>query len=189
MSNELNLSKEDIRFLKDLKEELTMQDYNYQAQPAFWVVGDYRWVSAYEGTGEREVLYIQALNEEGSMNYDEVAQEIIEYYDENFDVFGDESDYIEHDEDKLEFKRNYHRDEYSDSDIFDMLDLMDIEYTLYEETREHFIVKDTLFLTQKEAINHIESNRHHYTKDVHPYTMTAWRSPEFEQLLKILTKL
>lgn len=53
-------------------------------------------------------------------------------------------------------------------------------------TREvHRIAQNTMFLTLREAQEHISKNSYHYK---HPYTyaMTAWRSPQVEQLIKIL---
>ncbi|MDU0069721.1 MULTISPECIES: hypothetical protein [Bacillus] len=54
------------------------------------------------------------------------------------------------------------------------------------EIEESFIVPNTIFLTKKEAKEHIKRNRHHYTKKVHTYAMTAWRAPKVERLMKIL---
>lgn len=44
---------------------------------------------------------------------------------------------------------------------------------------------DTLFITKRECQNHIEQNHYHY-KHPHTYAMTAWRSPQIEQLYKVL---
>ena len=41
-SNDLNLSSEDIQFLKDLSYELNTQDNVGQANPRFWVIMDYK---------------------------------------------------------------------------------------------------------------------------------------------------
>ncbi|EAC6733314.1 hypothetical protein PT993_000196 [Listeria monocytogenes] len=48
------------------------------------------------------------------------------------------------------------------------------------------IQPDTLFLTKKEAQQHIENNRRHYNSTVHTYAMTAWRSRVVENLWDIL---
>lgn len=50
------------------------------------------------------------------------------------------------------------------------------------------VVEDTLFLTHREAAEHIKMNRHHYT-DPHPYVQTALRSPQFERLISILKEV
>jgi len=48
------------------------------------------------------------------------------------------------------------------------------------------IIPNTLFLTKKEADDHIENNQWQYEKDVHPYEMTAPYSPRFNQLWNML---
>ncbi len=48
-----------------------------------------------------------------------------------------------------------------------------------------YISENTMFLTLREAKEHIARNSYHY-KDPYPYAMTAWRSPQVEQLIKIL---
>lgn len=53
------------------------------------------------------------------------------------------------------------------------------------ETCERKIAPNTMFLTLREAQDHIESNRHNY-EDPRPFAMTAWRSPQVEQLYRIL---
>ena len=47
------------------------------------------------------------------------------------------------------------------------------------------IADNTMFLTLREAQEHIRLNDYHYL-DPHTYGMTAWRSPQVEQLYKIL---
>ncbi|WP_137743427.1 hypothetical protein [Robertmurraya siralis] len=41
--------KEDIQFLKELQQELLTQDYDSQAAPRFWTVGDYKMQGCPEG--------------------------------------------------------------------------------------------------------------------------------------------
>ena len=63
---------------------------------------------------------------------------------------------------------------------------IDDEACLLPLKKESYIVKNTMFLTKQDARDHIEANHYHYTKDVHTYVMTAWRSPTVEKLIKIL---
>lgn len=49
-----------------------------------------------------------------------------------------------------------------------------------------FMYPNTMFLTEKEAREHLERNYYHYSQDAHTYCMCAWRSPEVEKLWKIL---
>lgn len=53
------------------------------------------------------------------------------------------------------------------------------------ETKEECIAENTMFLTLREAQEHIQRNGYHYT-DPHTYGMTAWRSPQVERLYEIL---
>lgn len=43
-----------------------------------------------------------------------------------------------------------------------------------------------MFLTNREAKEHLKSNHYHYTSKAHTYAMTAWRSPQVEKLIHIL---
>ena len=49
-----------------------------------------------------------------------------------------------------------------------------------------FMYPNTMFLTEKEAREHLERNHYHYSEDAHTYCMVAWRSPEVEKLWEIL---
>lgn len=49
-----------------------------------------------------------------------------------------------------------------------------------------FMYPNTMFLTEKEAREHLERNHYHYSEDAHTYCMCAWRSPDVEKLWKIL---
>lgn len=53
---------------------------------------------------------------------------------------------------------------------------------------EVFVPEDILFLTKREAQEHIERNRHHYNKP-YTYVQTAWRSPQYERLLGLLAEV
>ena len=48
-----------------------------------------------------------------------------------------------------------------------------------------YIAENTMFLTLREAREHIMRNDYHY-KNPRPFAMTAWRSPQVEQLVRIL---
>lgn len=47
------------------------------------------------------------------------------------------------------------------------------------------IVPNTMFLTLKDCIEHIDANGYHYRKP-QPYCMCGWRSPRFERVIKLL---
>lgn len=66
----------------------------------------------------------------------------------------------------------------------EIVDERDYEEVFY--TNEHHIYPNTMFITKKDAKQHLESNHYHYSKDAHTYAMTAWRSPSVSQLYDIL---
>ena len=52
--------------------------------------------------------------------------------------------------------------------------------------RRRFISSNSLFLTLREATEHLKANWYHYEKGACPYCMCAFRSPQFERLIKLL---
>lgn len=74
----------------------------------------------------------------------------------------------------------------------DELDIGGEEYAENNElgcvflTKQWAIVPDTMFLTLREAEEHLKANYYHYTTGAHTYGMHAWRSPEVAQLIKLL---
>ena len=71
----------------------------------------------------------------------------------------------------------------------DLCLIEDDEYMVGYYRNEHHIYPDTMFLTNRSCKKHIELNHYHYDANVHSYAMTAWRSPEVEQLWNILQKV
>lgn len=61
----------------------------------------------------------------------------------------------------------------------------DAAHISYRKWVEH-IVPDTLFLTRDAAERHLYDNYHHYTSWCHTYAMTAIRSPQVAELLRVL---
>ena len=57
--------------------------------------------------------------------------------------------------------------------------------SVFPEIKEERIAENTMFLTLREAQEHIKRNDYHYI-DARPFAMTAWRSPQVAQLYKIL---
>ena len=58
----------------------------------------------------------------------------------------------------------------------------------YIEHRHH-VYQDTLFLTHKEAEDHLRKFGYNYDPTAHAFAMTAHRSPEIEKLLQILQQV
>lgn len=168
---------EDIQFLKDLQHELKTQDNDCQAAPRFWVLMDYRWISALPDDGERVSVVLPEECDDYVL--DDLVDDIINYNisysysidDEAIKDLDEMHNYFMSDEDELL--------EWIQANI-------DSEAYLVYEKEEEFIVPDTMFLTKQEAKDHIKKNRHHYTSRVHTYAMTAWRAPKVAKLLGIL---
>lgn len=186
-----NINSNDIKFLKELSTELNTQDYGFQAQPAFWTIGDYEWIQASDGCGDRQTIYAFDINEDHALTYLEMAKDLVDLYYE-YDI--DDWDLSEYNKDRFvnimeDMKNGVSVGQYNYDNILTILDLLDIDYSEHEETKSHYVVPNTLFLTKREAENHLQENKHHYTDEAHPYLMTAWRSPEFEKLLGILRRI
>ena len=62
-------------------------------------------------------------------------------------------------------------------------------FTCVPERKVTRNASDTFFLTLREAQKHIARNSYNYRENPHPYAMTAWRSPQVEQLYKILQEV
>lgn len=161
------MKAEDLKFLSELQEELLTQDKVSQADPRFWVIRDYQWELAPEGCEETYRVH----DDEGN--------------DWSLDSF---LDYLRDEEayDEVLEETTVTQDTETDYDLIEYL-VEELEgYTLYGTRQEPFIVPNTMFLTIREAKEHIERNHYHYTSKVHAYAMTAWRSPQVERLIHIL---
>ncbi|WCS69837.1 hypothetical protein Goe25_02090 [Bacillus phage vB_BsuM-Goe25] len=168
---------ENIQFLKDLQQELKTQDNDCQAAPRFWVLMDYRWVSALPDDGERVSVVLPEECDDYVL--DDLVDDIINYnisysYSIDDEAIGD-----------LEEMNSYYMSD--EGELLEWIQAnIDSEAYLVYEKEEEFIVPDTMFLTKQEAKDHIKKNHHHYTSKVHTYAMTAWRAPKVEKLLGIL---
>lgn len=165
--------RENIQFLKDLQKQMKYEDefdYDCQASPRFWVVGDYKWIPTWEENAERYSVYIPSYGEGYEIN------EFIESVQEDEELSGlalEAMTDIECDYSALEWIKDY----------------VDSNAYLVPEEEIHIIQPNTMFLTKEEAKKHIEGNRHHYTSKVHTYAMTAWRAPKVKRLLDILMNM
>lgn len=159
----------DVKFLKELQEELKTQERDCQASPRFWTVGDYRMTPCPEGCEEEYHVYSSEHEYSGEINNllsdikDESLDEMTEEAKESFAEIGCELSAVEW------------LEKYWSEDV----DLIPVR-------EEHFVHPNTMFLTKAEAKNHIKVNHYHYSPKAHTYAMTAWRAPKVERLLKIL---
>ena len=166
------ISKEDLSFLKILQSEMINQETDGQAAPRFWVL---RQIEQEPTSEEYADDYIYVETDE----YTRFAStsELVDYL----------GDYELATDEQLEELKGYN--------IYNAF-----EYVLENlNENKHFekipvrriakIIPNTLFLTKKAAIKHMEANHYHYNDTVHTYAMTAWRSPEVESLFKIIENI
>lgn len=166
MKHNISISKDDYEFLKKLKHELNTQENDCQASPRYWVVAEHK---REHGIADGYQDGCEVYDSECCGSWDSV-EDFKEYLiDENL---VNESDLV-----GLE---NF-------EDILEKLGESDFSLIGYREKHDS-IAPNTMFLTKKSCVEHIEKNHYHYCKP-HTYAMTAWRSPEVERLLKILSEL
>lgn len=168
--------QEDIQFLKELQHDLIRQETDYQAEPRFWVIKDYRMVPGNDDYDDGDIQYFY---NDGDYIVFQNFEELKSFLEVHF------SDEIEVDEilkellyefNNFEELWNYVYEHLNDDRFFDTIFVKE----------EGYIVPNTMFLTKEEAKIHLKSNYYHYSSKAHTYAMTAWRSPQVERLLKIL---
>jgi len=160
----------EVEFLKDLQQQLKSQPNDGNASPVLWVVGDYKWVVKPEGCGCRISIHLPDSDNDFSMN--EYRENILDGSDE-VDLEGE--DFIDlYNATKDHEIKGWIEDHETRS------------YNLFEESKDHIIKPDTFFITKDACQKHIENNSHHYTSQVHTFAMTAWRSPQVEELWDML---
>lgn len=178
----INLSNDDIKFLKDLQCELLTQDTVGQASPRFWVV--MQEVKEYWVEDNVDGIFIYSSSD-GDTVFEGDLSDIDEWFKDLDDIkvlnkglgyIGIEHEnneyYIFNDEDLKDFLDDYYEDNYNVG-----------SYRLKDE-----IVPNTMFLTLRECKEHIKSNHYHYNNP-RPYAMTAWRSPQVARLINILENM
>lgn len=168
--------KKEIAFLKDLQKQMQYEDEHDndgQISPRYWALMDYKWVTSEDGEHERVSIFF----------YESCDTVLLEDYVQS--IISSESNGEYEEADILELKERHEWD--TESEILEWIHEHDRKecYLIYEE-EVSFIVPGTLFLTKKEAKNHIESNQHRYTKNVHTFAMTAFRSPQVAKLFEVL---
>lgn len=190
------ITVDEIEFLKQLQKEMNTQDHICQADPRFWVIkGTERLYHVEEPDG------YELYDKYGCDTVAEDMKEIVEYIVENL---------LDDINKKQGTKYNIELNVgiFSDSILVNWTDddgeeeseelenLQDIqnwlegfgydEYVIISYKYVPKIYENTMFLTQKDAEDHLRSNDYHYSSDAHTYAMTAWRSPAVEKLVNIL---
>ncbi len=167
------MNKEDIQFLKDLQKQMQYEnehDYDSQASPRFWTIGDYKKVGCPDGFQDEDHVHLPNRDYSGEIN--ELLKQIEE---EELDDLSEEA-LEEFKEISCELSAVDWIKEHYDEDA----DLIPVR-------EEHIIHPNTMFLTKEEAKRHLKLNHYHYTSKAHTYAMTAWRAPKVERLLKIIS--
>ena len=186
-----SLNDKDIKFLMELQKEMNTQDTTETAEPRFWVIKGSERVQVDENAAE---LLLQA---DGS-TVTSTTEETVKYLNDN--ILSDCN--INRENCKigkgciLDFILMYTEDgeeEYEDLIAEEVNEFL--ANNGYDDVRivgisfRPVVYPNTMFLTEKEAREHLERNHYHYSEDAHTYCMCAWRSPEVWWLWKILREV
>lgn len=187
------VTREDIEFLADLQNEMNTQPHLCQADPRFLVIMDYEYRKAGE---DDDVTRICVLSDDSAIEYFDVPSMLLAAYQDARDLYDDEgvADWLDH----YGLKRIESEDgtckiewEYGCGTSYELEKVCEYYtssrcYTFILEAKYRVIAQNTMFLTLAEAKAHLKANYYHYDTEAHTYAMTAWRSPQVEQLYKIL---
>ncbi len=165
--------KEQLDFLANLKSEMNTQSRDHQASPRFWVVMDYKNEPCWEGHADFYEVVSSEIETYGTVDYFKADLKENGYLDNLKDDVVEELNNIVDDEELVDWLNEH----------------LNIEAYVVPMRKVEVIKKDTFFITKRECQEHIERNRHHYSKKVHTYAMTAWRSPQVEKLWNVLETL
>lgn len=181
----MSLSSEDLAFLRGLQEELNMQPTLGTADPRFWVIMDYEYVPTDEWVAS-DAIDFNGHTLDVADFLDCIYGEVLEHDGYGAATRWLEQHHISLDEDGHSQLSAYDfvfgelgeiREEYLEAHPDDSIDFL---------VRRRFISSNSLFLTLREATEHLKANWYHYDKLAHPYCMCAFRSPQFERLIKVL---
>lgn len=188
-----SLADEDREFLRGLQHEMNTQDTTGTADPRFWVI---KGTESYRDD-DPETYALRVSDGTAAENTEDTCKIL------NADIMpGCDSD--DRTDCKIEADRGYSHEfvlRYKDEDGEDGFEYFDLEELnefldengtdceVYGVSRRDMIYPNTMFLTEKEAREHLEANYYHYSKDAHTYCMTAWRAPDVERLWKILQEV
>ena len=163
-----NLTADEIKFLSNLKHELNTQSSRMTANPRIYQVRHEK----FKADVNKEGNYFQAEYEGEVLGIFEWTQEGVEELKSILREYTDD-DNIE----TLEEIGNISLEDLENRNIRLSCVNGDFEY-----------VYSYAFLTDKACRDHIECNRYHYINQI-DYLKNAFRNPELEKLLKILSKI
>ena len=189
-----DLTKADIDFLLDLQTELNTQDTACTANPRYWVIKDDRFVDCQEESMDTFQVF-------DSEQADFVATGVEEFYYYLQELIEEDVIDVDYKLVLTEGVRNEQIELHSDEGIEDTLECIE-DFKNFAETidgishlqfipsrEESFIHDNVMFLTQIDAENHLRANYYHYGKNARTFCMVSWRSPRYEQLLKMLSEV
>lgn len=194
LPSQVVMEDEDINFLLDLSRSLRTQDTDAQAPPRFWTIlkkrtfptedayaDDYEYLFYDEGYGAPSVYYyFHDLVED----IEEVILELKEYNrHEEAQELGTQLKSLRPLEDKYESEAE------KLSDAFDILSSYDDCWKVQPVVVEYAVAENTMFLTKREAQEHLERNPYKYGADAQTFAMTAWDSPQVAKWLRILEQV
>lgn len=191
-----NMTEDDRGFLKSLQLEMNTQDTTGTADPRFWVIKgtekiqdsddpDTYGLFSHEGIlAESTEAVCAYLNEHILPDCDvdrtncKIEQESILGIGVEFILrYKDASGEEDHEYFTVEELNSFLSDNgYDELEVFGI-------------STKPVIYPNTMFLTEKDAREHLQSNDYHYSEDAHTYCMSAWRSPVVERLWKILREV
>lgn len=184
-----SLNDKDIKFLMELQKEMNTQDTTETAEPRFWVIKGSKLVRDDECPTDFDVVTDGECKGAGT-------KETVEYVNEQiFADLNDDEDYemVIDDAGQLKIVSREDGEVFEYETLEEMNDFFfDIGWEdthLVGYSKKPFVYPNTMFLTEKEAREHLERNHYHYSDDAHTYCMCAWRSPEVERLWKILREV
>lgn len=172
------LKKEDIEFLKKLKEDMINGNTCCQANPRYWAIMDYEKRAVPDGYADETEI----IGNGESYTLDEFKEYVIDNYTDELDDEKEQEKFVD------EINSSY--------DLSDMQFVM-LEYGLNDlKDYEEIYVKECgfistqsgAFLTKEDCDKHLKANYYHYSSKAHSYALTGWRNPRFEKLLDIILK-
>ena len=185
------LSKDDIKFLKELQKEINTEDNGGTANPRYWVI---RQPERIYHLDEDEADYYMFLDEydHQEMTLEDLKEKLEDLNDDNLKsielkdgvlTFGYFDEWLEEvDEYKVDYDNCYW------DGLIKISELLELEVRVIYYSELDVTVDNCMFLTQIDAENHLRANDHHYHEEARTYCMHGWRNPRFERLIKILSK-
>lgn len=181
-----SINVDDLGFLEQLQHELNTQPHLCQADPRFWVIRDYE----YREATENDEIDAVELFEDGEGETISLEEAVMRAYKDELDLGGEDhaKEWLEDKWLKLD-ENGAVQPQYLLADTFKDVVEDYAEHNMMKcvfLTKQWKIVANTMFLTLREAKDHLETNYYHYTNEARTYAMTAWRSPDVAQLIKLL---